>query len=149
MQHGAENLAFQVSQTLDLDQRGQDEVAMQRLGTPGSGAIGAIGQRLPHRPAQRAHRGDVALDVVAGLRIDDRADVGGQLSWVAQPLLGHGTQQHLDHPVGGLALHTQHPQGRATLAGAVEGRADDVLHHLLGQRRRVDHQAILAAGLGD
>ena len=40
-------------------------------------------------------------------------------------------------------------QRRAALAGAVEAGGDDVLHHLLGQRRGIDDHRVLAAGLGD
>jgi hypothetical protein len=42
----------------------------------------------------------------------------------------------------------RHAQRRATLAGAIEGRRQHVLHHLLGQRRGIDDQCVLAAGLG-
>ena len=75
MQHRAENLALQLGQVLDLDQGGGDEVAW-----PGGGLsrAGAIGQRLPDRPAQRTQGGNVALDAAAGLGVDHRADIGGQ-----------------------------------------------------------------------
>ncbi len=51
--------------------------------------------------------------------------------------------------LGDVLLHVEHAQRRAALAGALEGRGDDVAHRLLGQRGRVDDHGVEAAGLGD
>ena len=51
--------------------------------------------------------------------------------------------------IGHLVLQEQDAQRRTALAGAVEGRRDDILHDLLGQRRKIDDHRVQAAGLGD
>src|SRR3546814_4450232 len=61
----------------------------------------------------------------------------------------HGTVQHFQDAVGDVLLHIQDPQRRAALAGALEGRGDDVADRLLGQGRGVDDHGVEAAGLGD
>ncbi len=61
----------------------------------------------------------------------------------------HGALEHLQRPVRHVLLQTQHPQGRTALPSAVEGRGEHIEHHLFGQRRRIDHQRILAARFGD
>ena len=61
----------------------------------------------------------------------------------------HRPRDHRDHRIGDIVLDEQHPQGRAALARALEGRGDDVAGDLLGQGRAVDDHRILAAGFGD
>ena len=51
--------------------------------------------------------------------------------------------------VGHVLLHEQHARGRAALSGAVEGRAHDVAHDLLGERAAIGDHGVEAAGLGD
>ena len=51
--------------------------------------------------------------------------------------------------VGDVFLEEQHAQGRAALAGAVEGRCQHVARHLFGQRRRIHDHRVQSAGLGD
>jgi hypothetical protein len=81
--------------------------------------------------------------------VDHRADVGGQAVRHADAQFLHRALQHLDGFIGDVFLQEQHAQRRAALAGAVEGRAQHVLHHLLRQRRGIDDQGVLAAGFGD
>jgi hypothetical protein len=81
--------------------------------------------------------------------VDHRADVGGQQRRVADHELVHRAREHVDHLVGDVALHEQDARGRAALAGGIEGRGHRVLDQLLGQRRGVGDQRVLAAGLGD
>ena len=61
----------------------------------------------------------------------------------------HRALQHGERAVGDILLQAEHAQRRAALAGAVEGGGDDVADHLLGERRGIDHQRVLPAGLGD
>ena len=61
----------------------------------------------------------------------------------------HRRLDHLEHAVGDVLLQAQHAQGRTALAGRIEGRSERVGDHLLGQRRGIDDQRVLAAGLGD
>ena len=57
--------------------------------------------------------------------------------------------QHLDDAVGDAGLHAQQAQRRAALAGGAEGALHDGVDDLLGQRRRVHHHRVQAAGFGD
>jgi hypothetical protein len=57
--------------------------------------------------------------------------------------------QHGQHAVGHVLLQAEHAQRRAALAGAVEGRGDDIADHLFGERGGIDDHGVLAAGLGD
>ena len=142
VQHRAKDFALQLIQPVDLDQRRGDEGAVHlRLGQPARGLV--------HGVAAGAQGVDVALD--AGLRggVDHRADVGGQRRRVADGRLVHGAFQHGDDAVGHVGLQAQHAQGRAALPGRVEGGRHHVLHHLLGQRGRIDDERVLPAGLGD
>jgi hypothetical protein len=83
---------------------------------------------LVHWPALGPHLLQVRQDVVARLGVDHRPDVHGQPVRVAHAQFGHRTQQHLQHPVGGVFLHAQHAQRGAALAGAVEGEFQHVGH---------------------
>ncbi len=142
VQHRAEYLALQLAQLFDFDQRRRHEVAF------------ALRRRVHHRGlADRAtcgaHRGDVALDVGLRVGVDHRPHVDRQRARVAHAKLAHRTVQHFDQPRRDLALHAQHAQRRAALAGAVEGRRQYIGHHLLGQCRRVDHHRVLTPRLGN
>ena len=68
---------------------------------------------------------------------------------IAHAEFAHGAAQHRQHMVGAVFLDAQHAQRRAALASRIEGRAEHVEHDLLGQRRRIHHHRVLAAGLGD
>ena len=83
------------------------------------------------------------------LGADHRPDVGGEPVGRADVELLHRRLEHLDHAVGDVVLQAQHTQGRAALAGGIEGGGQRVGDHLLGQRRRIDDQRVLAAGFGN
>ena len=67
--------------------------------------------------------------------VDDRSNVGRKVGRIADLQRFHRPGDHLDHAVGDVRLNEQHAQGRAALAGALEGRGNDVTRDLLGQRR--------------
>ncbi|MNU99998.1 hypothetical protein D3C71_901530 [compost metagenome] len=142
VQHWAEHLRAQLIQAVEFDQGWQHE------GAAVAGALLGAGN-LVHPATLVSHGLDVALYVGLGLGVDDRADVGGEVLGAADLVLGHGTLEHTDHPLGDVVLHAQHPQGGAALTGAVERRGDDVHHHLFGESGGVDDHGVLAAGLGD
>ena len=86
---------------------------------------------------------------VLRLGVDHRADVSGQPARIAEREFLHRALQHLQYTVRNVFLQAQHAQRRAALAGAVERGYQHVLHHLLGQRGRIDHHRVLAAGFGN
>ena len=144
VQHGTEDFAAQVLDAPDLDERGR------HVGAGGHGLmVGACAGGLADAMALGAHRVDVLDDVVACLGVDHGAHVGGQHAGVALTQLAGGAFQHGQHAIGAVFLHAQHAQGRAALAGRVEGRDQHVLHHLFGQRGGVHDHRVLATGLGD
>jgi hypothetical protein len=140
MQYRAENLVPQFRQARDLDDRRRHEGAVRAIG----------GKRQPeYRLAARVHIVDVAQQLLPRLRIDDRPDIDRQPVGRADRQFPQRAFQHAQRPVGDVLLEAEHAQGRAALAGAIECRHDDVLHHLLRQRAGIDDHGILAAGLGD
>ena len=86
---------------------------------------------------------------LAGLLVDHRAHVGAQVARVAHVQLVHGPFENFDDPVGHIVLQVEDAQCGATLAGTLEGRLDDVGHHLFGQGGGVDDHGVHATGLGD
>ncbi len=140
MQRRAEHFAAEVGDRADLDQRRRDEEAARaRLAE----------RRRGDREAARAHRLDMGEDLVARFGADHRPDVGGEAVGRADFEFGHRRLHHRDHAVGDVVLQAQHAQSRAALAGRIEGGGERVGDHLLGQRRGIDDQRVLAAGLGD
>jgi len=143
VQHRAEDLTLKFAEAVQFDHGGRHKMAVPRVVQP------APAQRLLH-PAPLGTQGiDVAQQAGPGFGIDHRAHVGVQLIGAAQAQLGHGAGQHLQHAVGGLFLHAQHAQGRAALAGTVEGRGQHVGDHLLDQGGRVHDHRVLTTGLCD
>ena len=71
--------------------------------------------------------------------------------WSGEPVdqFGECAFQHGEDAVGHVFLHAEHTQGRAALAGAVEGGHQHVADDLLGQSRGVHDHGVLAAGFGD
>jgi hypothetical protein len=74
-----------------------------------------------HGVALGAHGVDVALDVAVRLGVDHRAHVDRQRGRVADAGLVHRALEHGDDALGHVVLHAQHAQGRAALAGRIEG----------------------------
>ncbi len=142
VQDRAEDFPLQLVEAFQLDQSRHHEGAASQL-------IRRMASLLHHAAAFAAHGRDVLVDVVLGLAVDHRADVGGQVVRVADAVFGHGAFEHGQHALGHVLLHAQHAQRRAALAGAVEGRGNDIQHHLFGQCRGVDDHRVLAAGFGD
>src|SRR3990167_4614646 len=142
VQYRAEDLALHLVEAVQLDQRRQHKGAALDVVTNGAGG-------LEYLAALLAHLLDVLVDIVLGFSIDHRTDIGAQALRVAQAVFGHGALEHVDHSIRHVFLHTQYAQGRAALAGAVEGRGHHIDHNLLGERRGVDDHAVEAAGFGD
>ena len=130
MQDGAEHLGSQQRQTRQLDDGGHDE-----------GAVGALRRKrsLVDDAARVAHGLNVRQNAVTRGRADDGADIGRKPRWVTHRQLGQGTKQHGQHAIRRIVLQAQHPQGRASLPGAIECRDQHVRHHLLRQCRAVGH----------
>ena len=106
------------------------------------------GRTADELPLARHARG-MRLQRLPGAGVDHRADVRGQESRVADAELVHGAGDHVDHAAGDVLLQKQDAQGRAALAGTLEGRGEHVASHLLGQGAGIDDHGVLAAGLGD
>ncbi len=119
---------------------GRDEVS----------AGGGFGRRaLRHREAASAHRLDIRLDRVARLGRDDRADVRRQAPRIAGFELRHRALEHREHGVRDVRLQAEDAQGRAALAGGIEGRRHHVGRHLLRKGGGIDDHRVDAARLGD
>ena len=131
VEDGAEHLALQLGEVADLEHGGGDE-----------GAGSAVGElRLVVPLGGALHAVDVGLELALRLGVDDRADVGRELRRVADGELVHGALEHGDGAVGHVLLEVEDAQGRAALAGAVEGGGQHVADDLLGQRGAVDDHA--------
>src|SRR5450830_1019132 len=142
VQHWAEDLPLQLVEAFQFDQGWHHEGAALDLL--------AVGNRhLVHRAAFVAHGLDVLLDAGLGLGVDHRADIHRQTLRVAQTAFSHGALEHFDDAICRIFLQAQDTQGRATLAGTVEGRRHHVDDHLFGQGRGVDDHRVLATGFGD
>ena len=140
VQHRAEHLALHLGDVADLDERRRHEGAARRRSRQ---------RQLLDAAAAGAHRFDVALDVLLGLARDDRADVGGEAIGIVDDEFAQRAPEHDEHALGDVLLQAQDAQRRAALAGAVERGGEHVADHLLGQRRGIDDQRVLAAGLRD
>ena len=126
MQHRPEHLAIELGHCGNFNQRGRHKTAL-------------CGQRraqfsAPDLAALPLHGVHMTLDGGQCFGVDHRAHIGGQSAGVADAQLRHCALQHGDQAVGHIVLHTQQPQRRTPLAGAVKGRGHDVGHRLLGQR---------------
>ena len=139
MQDGAELLAGQLADGADL-QRGR----LHEVATQGHADIGAW--------AIRRARGIMCTRCASSPALASASMTGPTsvlCSRVAHFELLQGTGQDLQHPRRDLFLQVEHPQGGAALAGALEGGAHHIAHHLLRQGGGVDNHGVLAAGLGD
>ena len=140
MEDRAEDFAMQILQRADLDDRRGDEGAVFGFGAE---------RQLLDLAAEAAHAGDMLLDDALGLVGNDRTDIDLEAIGAADGKLLQRALEHGEDTVGDVFLQAQHAQRRAALAGAVEGRGDDVEDHLFGQRRGIDDHGVLAAGFGD
>ncbi len=102
-----------------------------------------------HSAATLLHGLHMRFDASACPFVDHRANVHRQICRCAQRVFSHRALQHLDQAVCHIVLHTEHAQGRAALACGFKGRGHGVGDDLFQQGRRVDHHAVLPAGLGD
>ena len=68
------------------------------------------------------------------LGVDHRPNIRRVVERVANHELARRAKQHVDHAPGHVFLKEQHAQRRAPLPGAVEGRGQRVVHHLLRER---------------
>ncbi len=136
---GAEYFFFQFAGAVEFDNDGRDK--------------GAAGRRSRIEPeaqgTARLHAGDPAVEFVFGLGVDHRADLDRRVARIAQRQLARRAGDHVEHAVGNILLHAEQTQRRAALTGGAEGRGDDVVGHLLGQRGGVDDHGVDAAGLSD
>ena len=145
VQHRAEDLFFQLVEAIEFDKRRRHKGPV----APFACVFAILAHRLVDGASFGAHRLNMAFNILFRFRIDNRADIGGQPARIAHPALAHGAAQHGQRMVGDLFLQAEDAQGGAALAGAVERGSQDVDHHLLGQRRRVDDHRVHPAGFGD
>ena len=80
------------------------------------------------------HARFVLLERCLRLGVDHRADIGRVVERIADHELARRAEQHVDHAPGHVLLEEEHAERRAALAGAVEGRGQRIVHHLLRQR---------------
>ena len=52
---------------------------------------------------------NVAFEPIARIVVDDRPDIGANISGIANAQGLHGAAQHRRHPIGDVLLHEQHP----------------------------------------
>ena len=95
----------------DLDDRRRDVSAPLALGRK---------LALPHLASGRAHCRDVPVERGFGLGVDNRADIGGQISRIADHQRLERAADHCQRGVGDIVLQVQHSQRAAALAGALE-----------------------------
>ena len=108
---------------------------------------GAAGEM--HRFRLPLHRRDMRLQPLFRLRVDDRADMNGEIARITQPQFAGGACDHGDHAIGHILLHEEQAQGRAALAGGAEGAHDHVICDLLGESGGIDDHGIDAPGFGN
>ena len=112
---------------VDLEGGGRDDRCRARqLG--GSGRSSELAPLALHAQLVGFERG-------LGVLVDHRADVGRVVERIADVELVAWRRRSMSIVLGDVLLHEQHAQRRAALAGAVEGGAQHIAHHLLGQRR--------------
>ena len=140
MQHRAEDFALQALDAVDLDQRRHHEMAL---------GPAFVAPHAGHGLAFGLHLRNVLLDLGAGVFVNHRADVGVHAVRVAHDPFAHGVLDHVHHALRAVFLQAQQAQCRTALAGGIERRRQHVAHQLLGQRRRVGHQRVLAAGFSN
>ncbi|MNE20334.1 hypothetical protein D3C81_1390080 [compost metagenome] len=128
MKHWAKNLALELVQTIQLNQRRHDE-------SPSPSFLCLVQCNLINRTTLFAHRFNMPLNTGLSLSINHRPDVYAQPLRVAHAIFSHRTFKHLDHSVGAISLQTQDSQRRATLTSAIKRRGDDVYHYLLSEGR--------------
>ena len=140
VEDGAEHLALEPAQPVDLESGGREEGAV--LGARAEG-------RLVEELRLALHARGMGLERGPGVGVDHWPHVGLEQGGIADHQLLHRSRQHIDEAGGDILLHEHNAQGRAALARALEGRGHHVRDHLLGQGRGIDDHGVLAAGLGD
>ena len=95
--------------------------------SPRQREIEQLARLMPHARLVLLERG-------LRLLVDHRADIGRIVERIADHELARRAEQHVDHAPGHVLLQEQHAQRRAALPGAVEGRCQRIVHHLLRQR---------------
>ena len=140
MQHGAEYLALQLSNGLNLERSRCEE---------GAGGALTTERALINESRLLCHAGGVCLQYFQRGGVDHRAHVGAEPRGIADGKLGHGAGKHLHGLVRDIGLQVEHAQSRATLAGALECGCDGVAHDLLGQCRGIHDHGVLATGFGN
>src|SRR5205814_2374 len=140
VQDRSELLAFELIEAAQLEQLWRKEMSRRQAGIELAGV-------QQFRLGAHA-RGMLLQALLRGLR-DHRTNIGCQIRRRADLETAHRADEHRDHALGDLLLQVQYATRRAALACARKSRGDDVVDHLLGQRGRIDHHRVDAAGLGD
>ena len=126
MQDGPKDLFVQILDAVDPDQCGRDETSR------------SWGGHMMHNLILMFIK--IGLNAVGRSLINDRAHIGQQIGWVANLKSIHGAHQHGQEMGGYIRLQIETPQGGATLASGLKGRADDVGDGLFRQGGAVhDH----------
>ncbi len=140
MQDGAENLPFQRIDPVDAISGGRHEAAVIRRRRK---------RQLADQLARRLQPGGMGLNHLFRLRVNNRADIDGDIPRVADFKLAHGAVQHADHLIRHILLHIQNPEGRTTLPRRLEGRRDNIADRLLGQGAGINDHGVEPARLGN
>ncbi|MNE74231.1 hypothetical protein D3C80_1702940 [compost metagenome] len=125
MQHRPEDLFLQIGQRFHLDDCRWHEGAL----------AGFAGKRNLLDPvAECAHAVNVFFDDAFSFSGDHGADIDGKAIGAPDAQFVQRALQHRQGAVGHIFLQAENAKRRATLAGTVEGRGDDVGDDLLSKR---------------
>ena len=137
MQHGAKDFVRHLADAIHLQDGGGDESA--RFGR----------RKFLDQPPFPAGLADIGRDVGLRLGVDHGANVSRQRPRVAHGQRVHRAMQHGQDGGGNILLQIQTPQGRAALTGRLEGRGQNIPHHLFGQGGGINDHRVQPAGFGD
>ena len=140
VQDRSEHFAFEVGHGVDFEHMRRKKHAIRMLGGK---------RQFAQQFGFAGHLRGMEPKGFARCFVDHRADVGGRVHRIADFQFVGRAEHHLQHFVGDVILQKQYAQGRAALAGTVEGTGDRIARDLLRQCGRIHDHGILAAGLGN
>ena len=140
LQDRAKDLGLHIRDILHFEHLRRDRVRLRA----GQGRIHRYLQQRAGFTAQSLH---MALDVVVGLPVNHRPEVGGEGADTSHTQFLGSPFDHLDHAVGHGLVYAQQAQGRTALPCAAEGTLHHRIGHLFGQRRAVHQHHVDAARL--
>ena len=142
VQHRAEDFALEFVEVVEFEEDGRDVGGGRRVDV-------VCDRGFVVRAGDGFHFVDVGAQVLLGLGVNDRADVGGHGARVGDAQFVHRAFDHGEGALGDVILQAEDAQRGAALSGAVVGAVDDVQADLFGKRGAVHDHRVLAAGFGD